>query len=143
MLPGLNGLAMLGAIRAAGVKTPTLILSALGTVDDRIDGLNAGADDYLVKPFSFAELTARIDAKDAAVGHIDDIQIAGAVERRPFEKTVDRVVARGAAGATLRAVAKLLRQTRKYCGGNDGESVQHDGSLDGSVMMGGGRLLQL
>ena len=62
MLPGLNGLAMLGAIRAAGVRTPTLILSALGTVDDRIDGLNAGADDYLVKPFSFAELTARIDA---------------------------------------------------------------------------------
>ena len=62
MLPGLNGLAMIGAIRAAGVSTPTLILSALGTVDDRIDGLNAGADDYLVKPFSFAELTARIDA---------------------------------------------------------------------------------
>ena len=62
MLPGLNGLAMLGAIRAAGVRTPTMILSALGTVDDRIDGLNAGADDYLVKPFSFAELTARIDA---------------------------------------------------------------------------------
>ena len=62
MLPGLNGLAMLGAIRAAGVSTPTLVLSALGTVDDRIDGLNAGADDYLVKPFSFAELTARIDA---------------------------------------------------------------------------------
>ena len=62
MLPGLNGIAMLGAIRAAGVRTPTLILSALGTVDDRIDGLNAGADDYLVKPFSFAELTARIDA---------------------------------------------------------------------------------
>ncbi|WP_347272035.1 response regulator transcription factor [Sphingomonas sp. CARO-RG-8B-R24-01] len=62
MLPGLNGLAMLGAIRAAGVRTPTLVLSALATVDDRIDGLNAGADDYLVKPFSFAELTARIDA---------------------------------------------------------------------------------
>ncbi len=62
MLPGLNGLAMLGAIRAAGVATPALILSALGTVDDRIDGLNAGADDYLVKPFSFAEMTARIDA---------------------------------------------------------------------------------
>jgi two-component system OmpR family response regulator len=68
MLPGLNGLAMLGAIRAAGVSTPTLVLSALGTVDDRIDGLNAGADDYLVKPFSFAELTARIDAIFRRVG---------------------------------------------------------------------------
>ena len=62
MLPGLNGMAMLGAIRAAGLTTPALILSALATVDDRIDGLNAGADDYLVKPFSFAELSARIDA---------------------------------------------------------------------------------
>jgi two-component system OmpR family response regulator len=62
MLPGLNGLAMVGAIRAAGIRTPTLILSALGTVDDRVDGLRAGADDYLCKPFSFAELSARIEA---------------------------------------------------------------------------------
>jgi two-component system OmpR family response regulator len=62
MLPGLNGLAMIGAIRAAGIRTPALILSALATVDDRIDGLHAGADDYLVKPFSFAELSARIEA---------------------------------------------------------------------------------
>jgi len=62
MLPGLNGLAMIGAIRAAGIRTPTLILSALATVDDRVDGLRAGADDYLVKPFSFAELSARIEA---------------------------------------------------------------------------------
>jgi two-component system OmpR family response regulator len=62
MLPGLNGLAMVGAIRAAGIRTPTLILSALATVDDRVDGLRAGADDYLVKPFSFAELSARIEA---------------------------------------------------------------------------------
>jgi two-component system OmpR family response regulator len=62
MLPGLNGLAMIGAIRAAGIRTPAMILSALATVDDRIDGLRAGADDYLVKPFSFAELSARIEA---------------------------------------------------------------------------------
>ena len=62
MLPGLNGLAMVGAIRAAGIRTPTMILSALATVDDRVDGLRAGADDYLVKPFSFAELSARIEA---------------------------------------------------------------------------------
>lgn len=62
MLPGLNGLAMIGAIRAAGIRTPALILSALATVDDRVDGLRAGADDYLVKPFSFAELSARIEA---------------------------------------------------------------------------------
>lgn len=62
MLPGLDGLAMLGAIRAAGITAPALILSALGTVDDRIDGLRAGADDYLCKPFSFGELSARVEA---------------------------------------------------------------------------------
>jgi len=62
MLPGLDGLAMLGAIRAAGIATPALVLSALGTVDDRVDGLRAGADDYLTKPFSFAELSARVEA---------------------------------------------------------------------------------
>ncbi|MDO7842385.1 response regulator transcription factor [Sphingomonas immobilis] len=62
MLPGLNGLAMVGAIRAAEVRTPVLMLSALATVDDRVDGLKAGADDYLCKPFSFAELFARIEA---------------------------------------------------------------------------------
>lgn len=62
MLPGLDGLAMISAIRAAGLHTPTLILSALASVDDRVDGLKAGADDYLCKPFSFAELSARIEA---------------------------------------------------------------------------------
>lgn len=62
MLPGLDGLAMLAAIRAAGITAPALVLSALGTVDDRIDGLRAGADDYLCKPFSFGELSARVEA---------------------------------------------------------------------------------
>lgn len=62
MLPGLEGLAMVGAIRAAGIDTPVLILSALAAVDDRVDGLKAGGDDYLCKPFSFAELSARVEA---------------------------------------------------------------------------------
>jgi len=62
MLPGLDGLAMVSAIRAAGIATPTLMLSALASVDHRVDGLRAGADDYLCKPFSFSELTARVDA---------------------------------------------------------------------------------
>jgi two-component system OmpR family response regulator len=62
MLPGLDGLAMVSAIRAAGIDTPAMILSALASVDDRVDGLRAGADDYLCKPFSFAELSARIEA---------------------------------------------------------------------------------
>jgi two-component system, OmpR family, response regulator len=62
MLPGMDGLAMLSALRAAEIRTPALILSALGTVDDRVKGLRAGGDDYLVKPFAFSELLARLEA---------------------------------------------------------------------------------
>ncbi|HUC71717.1 MAG TPA: response regulator transcription factor [Stellaceae bacterium] len=62
MLPGMDGLALLGALRAAEIRTPSLILSALGSVDDRVKGLRAGGDDYLVKPFAFSELLARIEA---------------------------------------------------------------------------------
>jgi two-component system OmpR family response regulator len=62
MLPGMDGLALLGALRAAEIRTPALILSALGSVDDRVKGLRAGGDDYLVKPFAFSELLARIEA---------------------------------------------------------------------------------
>jgi two-component system OmpR family response regulator len=62
MLPELDGLAILRTIRAAGVKTPVLLLTALGGIDDRVEGLNAGGDDYLVKPFAFAELLARVNA---------------------------------------------------------------------------------
>jgi two-component system OmpR family response regulator len=62
MLPGMDGLAVIGALRAGGVRTPVLILSAMGAVDDRVKGLRAGGDDYLVKPFAFAELLARVEA---------------------------------------------------------------------------------
>jgi two-component system, OmpR family, response regulator len=62
MLPGMDGLAVLGALRAAEIRTPALILSALGSVDDRVKGLRAGGDDYLVKPFAFSELLARVEA---------------------------------------------------------------------------------
>jgi two-component system OmpR family response regulator len=62
MLPEVNGLAIIETIRTAGKKTPVLILSALGEVDERVQGLRAGGDDYLTKPFAFAELLARIDA---------------------------------------------------------------------------------
>jgi two-component system OmpR family response regulator len=60
MLPGMDGMAVLGAMRAAGIETPVIILSALGTADDRVTGLTGGADDYLTKPFAFAELLARV-----------------------------------------------------------------------------------
>ncbi len=62
MLPGLDGLSLVKALRASGKSTPVLILSALGDVDDRVTGLHAGGDDYLVKPFAFSELLARLEA---------------------------------------------------------------------------------
>ena len=62
MLPGLDGLAIIQTIRSAGNTTPVLVLSALGKVDDRVNGLKAGGDDYLVKPYAFSELLARIEA---------------------------------------------------------------------------------
>lgn len=61
-LPGLDGLAVLRALRAAHVHTPVLILSALGHADERIRGLRAGADDYMTKPFSFDELQLRVQS---------------------------------------------------------------------------------
>ena len=62
MLPGLDGIAVIRRLRERGVTTPALIVSALGEVDDRVRGLRAGGDDYLVKPFAFTELLARVDA---------------------------------------------------------------------------------
>ncbi len=62
MLPKLDGLSILKSIRAAENHTPVIILSALGEVDDRIKGLKSGGDDYIVKPFSFSELLARMEA---------------------------------------------------------------------------------
>jgi heavy metal response regulator len=62
MLPGVDGLALIERLRAARVQTPVLILSARRSVDDRVKGLQAGGDDYLTKPFAFAELLARVQA---------------------------------------------------------------------------------
>lgn len=62
MIPGLDGLNLVKSLRAAGHHTPVLFLTALGGVEDRVLGLNAGGDDYLVKPFAFSELVARVAA---------------------------------------------------------------------------------
>jgi len=80
MLPELDGLSLLKAVRAAGVKVPALFLTAIGGVDDRVEGLEAGADDYLVKPFAFSELLARINA----LGRRPPVQ-----EQRTVLKTAD------------------------------------------------------
>jgi two-component system OmpR family response regulator len=62
MLPGLDGLSLVKTLRAVGNKVPVLFLTSLGGVDDRVDGLDVGGDDYLVKPFAFSELMARVNA---------------------------------------------------------------------------------
>jgi two-component system OmpR family response regulator len=76
MLPGLDGLSLVRALRAVGNKVPVLFLTSLGGVDDRVDGLNVGGDDYLVKPFAFSELLARV----------------GALARRPHLKDAETVL---------------------------------------------------
>jgi two-component system OmpR family response regulator len=67
MVPGLDGLSLVRALRGANVDTPVLFLTAVSGVDDRVEGLEAGGDDYLVKPFAFSELLARVNA--LAGGH--------------------------------------------------------------------------
>jgi len=62
MLPHMDGLALVKFLREQGARTPVLVLSALGTVDERVQGLKAGGDDYLAKPFAFSELLARVEA---------------------------------------------------------------------------------
>ncbi len=62
LLPGLDGLALIAQLRAAGIRVPVLVLSALSAVDDRVTGLKAGGDDYLTKPFAMVELAARLEA---------------------------------------------------------------------------------
>lgn len=71
MVPGLDGLGVLKAVRAAGCTTPALLLTARARIEDRVDGLDAGADDYLVKPFAFVELVARLNALVRRPRHID------------------------------------------------------------------------
>lgn len=99
MLPNRGGLEILAALRARGLRTPVLVLTAKDTVEDRVQGLDAGADDYLVKPFAFPELLARIRAlirrgrlDPTAKLHYDDLEldpVARAASRasRPLELT--------------------------------------------------------
>jgi len=92
MLPSMDGLTMLGALRAAEIRTPALILSALGSVDDRVTGLRAGGDDYLVKPFAFSELLARLEAllrRGAAVPTMTRLRVAD-LELDLLTRTVKR-----------------------------------------------------
>ena len=72
MLPGLDGLALVRDLRTAGISTPVILLTSLGGIEDRVDGLDAGADDYLVKPFAMIELLARVNALGRRAFRQDD-----------------------------------------------------------------------
>ncbi|MET4682111.1 two-component system OmpR family response regulator [Brevundimonas faecalis] len=122
MMPGLPGLEAVQAMRTAGLKAPVLMLTALGSVDDRVAGLNAGADDYLVKPFAFSELSARLQAlvrrpplADAPMRHqVADLEVDVAAHRAtragrtldltPHEFKLLERLARNAGHAVTRAM---------------------------------------
>lgn len=95
MLPELDGLTIIKTMRGAGNTTPALILSALGEVDDRVQGLRSGGDDYLVKPFAFAELLARIEVlsrrQDNAAGGEETTLIADDLKLNLLSRKVVRV----------------------------------------------------
>jgi two-component system, OmpR family, response regulator len=115
MLPHLDGLAIIERLRGAGSTTPVLVLSALGGVDDRVQGLKAGGDDYLTKPFAFAELLARIEAllrRHGAAAHATRLKVADL----EFDLLARRVVRGGRElGLTAREL-KLLEFLMRRAG---------------------------
>ncbi len=92
MLPGLDGLSLVRALRAVGNKVPVIFLTSLGGVDDRVDGLNVGGDDYLVKPFAFSELLARVNAlaRRPHLKDTDTVLRVGDLEMDLIARTVTR-----------------------------------------------------
>ena len=92
MLPGMDGLSVVKTVRATGNKTPILFLSTMSGIDDRVQGLDAGGDDYLVKPFAFAELVARINAlgRRPALNDVQTVLRAGDLEMDLLKRTVTR-----------------------------------------------------
>ncbi len=92
MLPGLDGIGLVQALRSTGLKAPVLFLTALGGVGDRVRGLDAGGDDYLVKPFAFAELLARINAlaRRPPLSDTPTVLRAGDLEMDLLRRTIAR-----------------------------------------------------
>ena len=115
MLPKRDGLSVIGTLRGKGNRTPALILSALGQVDDRIKGLRAGGDDYLPKPYAFAELLARVEVLSRRHGGPGE-----ETTYRVGELELDRLshrVARGSAEITLQPREfRLLEYLMKHAG---------------------------
>ena len=110
MLPGLDGLSLLKALRSRR-RTPVLMLTALGDIDDRVEGLRAGADDYLVKPFSFSELVARLEVLGRRAREVENGDAPPDHERLVLGELEMDLAARKAtrAGARLELTAKEFR----------------------------------
>ena len=92
MMPRMDGITMIQTIRREGDQTPVLFLSALGEITDRVDGLKAGGDDYLVKPYAFAELIARVEAlaRRRETGGVQTVLKVGDLEMNLIARTVFR-----------------------------------------------------
>ncbi len=92
MAPGMDGLKVVKSLRAAGVTTPVLFLTALGGVGDRVEGLEAGGDDYLVKPFAFTELMARLNAlsRRPPISEVKTVLRVADLEMDLLKRTVTR-----------------------------------------------------
>ena len=92
LLPGVDGISIIRQLRDDGIMTPALIISALGEIDDRVRGLRAGGDDYLVKPFAFVELLARVEAlaRRSTVAVKDTVLRVGDLELNLVARTVNR-----------------------------------------------------
>lgn len=120
MLPGTTGIGVLKEMRSAGKKTPVLLLTALGTVEDRVAGLDAGADDYLVKPFDFDELMARIRAIIRRGGdRADNVMTLGDLTIDPESRMVTR------AGSEISLTAKEF-DILEYLMQNKGKVLSRD-----------------
>jgi DNA-binding response OmpR family regulator len=121
MLPGRDGLSIVKLMRKAGLKTPILLLSARGAVSERVEGLNAGADDYLAKPFALAELIARVRALGRRSGESQPIALK--VDDLTLD-TVTRLARRGGQRIELssrefRLLEFLMRSQGRVCGRMD------------------------
>lgn len=118
MLPGIDGISIIRRLRNDGIATPALIISALGEVDDRVRGLRAGGDDYLVKPFAFVELLARVEAlaRRSVVAAKDTILHVGDLELDLVSRTANR------AGRTIELLPREF-QVLEYLVRNEGQVV--------------------
>ena len=92
MLPGLDGLSLVKTLRGGGIGTAVLFLTNLGGIDDRVEGLDAGGDDYLVKPFAFSELLARVNAlgRRPAMGAVESVLRVADLEMDLIKRSVSR-----------------------------------------------------